>query len=114
MNVNRRMFFVLICVLSFSFSAIYGQKFLSVQIKGSERRSLQSSDTGRDYDLYIRVPSDRKSGKKYPVLYLLDGQREFKLLDSIHGGLFYDNYIPEMVIVGITYTGENPNYNELR
>lgn len=97
-----------------TFQTIFAQKYPPVVIKGSERRSLKSSETGRDYDLYIRVPSDLKSGKKYPILILLDGQWDFKLLDSIHGGLFYDKYIPEMVIVGITYSGENPNYDELR
>jgi predicted alpha/beta superfamily hydrolase len=90
------------------------EKFPNVVIKGSEIRTLKSKETGRDYDLYIRVPGDLKSGKKYPVLYLLDGQWDFKLLDSIHGGLFYDKFIPEMVIVGITYSGENPNYDSLR
>jgi len=89
-------------------------KYPSVQIRGSEVRSLQSKDTGRNYDLYIRVPGDLKSGKKYPVLYLLDGQWDFKLLDSIHGGLVYDKFIPEMVIVGITYSGEKADYDALR
>ena len=90
------------------------QKFPEVVIRGSEIRNLKSTETGRNYDLYIRVPGDLKSGKKYPVLYLLDGQWDFKLLDSIHGGLFYDKMIPEMVIVGITYSGDNANYDSLR
>jgi predicted alpha/beta superfamily hydrolase len=51
---------------------------------------------------------------KYPVLYVLDGQWDFKLLDSIYGGLLYDKFIPEMIIVGITYSGDNPNYDALR
>lgn len=92
----------------------YPIKYPPVTIKGSEIRSLKSKETGRNYDLYIRVPSDMSGAKKYPVLYLLDGQWDFKLLDSIHGGLFYDKYIPEMVIVGITYSGENPDYGLLR
>jgi predicted alpha/beta superfamily hydrolase len=97
-----------------SYLNLFAQKYPPVIIRGSEVRSLKSKDTGRDYDLYIRVPGDLKSGKKYPVLYLLDGQWDFKLLDSIHGGLFYDKYIPEMVIVGITYSGEKANYDALR
>lgn len=97
-----------------SFISAFAQKYSPVVIKGSEVRSMKSKDTGRDYDLYIRKPSDMSGAKKYPVLYLLDGQWDFKLLDSIHGGLFYDKYIPEMVIVGITYSGENPDYGLLR
>lgn len=103
-------------ILLIAVCSSFGQKrnFLNVVIKGSEIRTLESKETGRNYDLYVRVPGDLKSGKKYPVLYLLDGQWDFKLLDSIHGGLFYDKFIPEMVIVGITYSGENPNYDSLR
>jgi predicted alpha/beta superfamily hydrolase len=45
---------------------------------------------------------------------VLDGQWDFKLLDSIYGGLYYDGFVPEMIIVGITYSGNNPDYGALR
>jgi hypothetical protein len=72
--------------------------------------------TGRDNDLYIHLPSDygRETTKKYPVLYILDGQWDFKLMDSVLGGLVYDKFAPEMILVGITYSGENPDYDGLR
>ncbi len=87
-----------------------------VSIPGSEIRQLHSNDTGRDYDLYIRLPNDYEKYPKvkYPVLYLLDAQWDFKMLDSIYGSLEYDDFIPEMIIVGITYTGEKPDYESLR
>lgn len=92
------------------------QAFPRVSLPSSEVRQLHSEATGRDYDLYIRLPGDYDKFPlvKYPVLYLLDGQWDFKMLDSIYGGLEYDNFVPEMIIVGITYTGENPDYNTLR
>jgi len=42
-------------------------------------------------DLYIHLPTDydRNQTKKYPVLYILDGQWDFKLMDSVLGGLVY-------------------------
>lgn len=88
----------------------------TVTLPGSEVRQLKSAETGRSYDIYIRLPADyaKDKKKKYPVLYLLDGHWDFKLLDSIYGGLYYDGYVPEMIIVGITYSGENPNYESLR
>ncbi len=88
----------------------------SVTIAGSQVRTLKSSATGRNYDLYIHVPGDSARNKetKYPVLYLLDGQWDFKLLDSVLGGLHYDKFVPDMIIVGITYSGANPNYDSLR
>ena len=91
-----------------------GQSFPPVVIKGSETRTLKSEETGRNYDLYIRRAGSAAPGKKVPVLYLLDGQWDFKLLDSVWGGLYYDKFVPDIVIVGITYSGENPNFDELR
>lgn len=82
----------------------------------TERRQLKSLATGRDYDIYVRLPDQyaREQGKKYPVLYVLDGQWDFKLLDSIQSGLLYDKFVPEMIIVGITYSGEDADYGALR
>lgn len=87
-----------------------------VTLPGTEVRQLISSNTGRSYDIYIRLPVGYESGqeKQYPVLYVLDGQWDFKLLDSIYGGLYYDEFVPEMIIVGITYSGVEPNYDALR
>jgi predicted alpha/beta superfamily hydrolase len=87
-----------------------------VTIPGSELRTMKSTSTSRTYDLYIRKPADfeRSKDKKYPVLYLLDGQWDFKLLDSVIGGLFYDKWMPDIVVVGITYSGDHPDYDALR
>ena len=35
-------------------------------------------------------------------------------MDSILGGLVYDKFAPEMILVGITYSGENADYDGLR
>ena len=115
MKTNRANLFSLTVILLFLVSGISAQteKFPGVVIPGSHVRTLKSNDTGRVYDLYFQLP-DLKSGKKYPVLFVLDGQWDFKLLDSVYGGLHYDKFVPEMIIVGITYAGKNPNYNKLR
>lgn len=92
------------------------QTFPKVTIGGSQLRTMKSASTGRNYDLYIHLPSDydKNTAKKYPVLYILDGQWDFKLMDSVLGGLVYDKFVPEIIMVGIAYSGENPDYNELR
>ncbi|MBV8936589.1 MAG: alpha/beta hydrolase [Alphaproteobacteria bacterium] len=79
-------------------------------------RTLKSSATGRDYDIYIYFPEGyaTSQGKKLPALYVLDGQWDFKLLASVYGGLFYDKFVPEMLVVGVTYSGASPNYDALR
>lgn len=88
----------------------------AVTIGGSEVRTMKSASTGRMYDLYIRKPADyeKNKDKKYSVLYLLDGQWDFKLLDSVIGGLVYDKWMPDIVVVGITYSGDHPDYDTLR
>jgi hypothetical protein len=89
--------------------------FVNVSIPNSQVRQLESSATGRNYDIYVLLPVDyAQNQKKYPVLYLLDGQWDFKLLDSIYGGLLYDEFVPEMIIAGITYSGEDADYGALR
>lgn len=87
-----------------------------VSLPGTEIRQLSSAETGRDYDIYIRPPEkyNPDQNKKYPVLYVLDGQWDFKLLDSIYGGLHYDGYVPELFIVSITYSGDHADYESLR
>jgi predicted alpha/beta superfamily hydrolase len=92
------------------------QILLPVTLPGSEMRTMKSTSTGRDYDLYIHIPAsyDHDKNKKYPVLYILDGQWDFKLMDSVLGGLVYDKFVPEMILVGITYSGANADYNGLR
>lgn len=86
------------------------------EMKGSLVRELHSDLTGKDYELLIGVPPsfDEDPGRRYPVLYLLDGQWDYKLLDSVAGGLRYDGVMPEMVIVGLSYAGEDPDYDALR
>src|SRR5690349_7363260 len=73
-----------------------------VSMPNTEVRQLNSSATGRDYDIYVRLPDQyaQDKAKKYPVLYLLHGQWDFKMLDSIQSGLLYDKFVPEMIIVG--------------
>lgn len=105
-------------LLAPSIAAAQGKTGLvpSVPIGGSELRSLQSRSTGRDYDLYVLLPGGyaQNASKRYPVVYVLDGQWDFKLMASVSGGLVYDKFVPEMIIVGITYSGAKANYDSLR
>jgi hypothetical protein len=90
--------------------------FPAVALPGTQLRQLTSAATGRSYDIYVSTPPDyaRSPAARYPVLYVLDGQWDFKLLLSIQGGLFYDRFTPPIIIVGITYSGANANYDSLR
>lgn len=68
-----------------------------------------------DFYLYISFPDDYdKSDKKYPVLYLLDGDVAFGMAASIARYLQFGNTIPELVIVGIGYGALKKNEGNMR
>jgi predicted alpha/beta superfamily hydrolase len=87
-----------------------------VNIPGSEVRKITSTIVaGQEYELQILLPGGYKnSNKKYPVVYLMDSQWDFPLVKSIYGQQYYDGFIPEMIIVGVTWGGINPNPDSLR
>ncbi|HMU46703.1 MAG TPA: alpha/beta hydrolase-fold protein [Chitinophagaceae bacterium] len=87
-----------------------------VDIPGSEVRKITSSIvTGQEYELQILLPSGYSvSEKKYPVVYLMDSQWDFPLVKSIYGQQYYDGFIPELIVVGVTWGGVNPNPDSLR
>ncbi|MBX2814006.1 MAG: prolyl oligopeptidase family serine peptidase [Myxococcales bacterium] len=85
-------------------------------IKNSEVTRLHSEETGRDYRLIVGLPPSfhQQPKRQYPVLYILDGQWDFPLINALVGGLVYDKVVPEFVLVGIAYGGTDPNYDHLR
>ncbi len=87
-----------------------------VTMDNSQIHSLTSSETGKEYDIITGTPWSYQGepGKKYPVIYMLDGQWDFTKLNSMYGALYYDKAIPEFIIVGISYGGKDPDYSALR
>lgn len=82
----------------------------------TELRELPVSANGRQYLLYIGLPSSYASQptRQYPTLYALDGYWDFSLMMTVTGLLRVDNAAPEVIVVGIGYAGANPDYNALR
>ncbi len=105
---------IVLLLTAFTMNA-YSQ-FPRVDIPGSEVRKITSSIVaGQEYELQILLPGNFKnSNKKYPVVYLMDSQWDFPLVKSIYGEHYYDGFIPEMIIVGVTWGGVNPNPDSLR
>ena len=75
---------------------------------------LESRSVGRPYHVYVRLPEgyDPAAAKRYPVVYLLDGDSLFPLLAPTHVFLTYDEKLPEAVIVGIAYGGFDATTNK--
>ena len=86
-----------------------------VEMPGTHLLTVHSSIVGRDYDLYVGFPRHyADTTRRFPVVYILDGQWDFQLVNAINGGQYYDGFIPEVILVGITWGGEHPNYDSLR
>ncbi|MBD0284577.1 MAG: alpha/beta hydrolase-fold protein [Bacteroidota bacterium] len=108
----RNLFTIILAVIS-----LWGYaQFPKVEIPGSQVRKITSSIVpNQEYVLQIMLPSGyESSNKKYPVLYLQDSQWDFPLVTALYGQQYYDGFIPEVMIVGITWGGTKPNPDSLR
>ena len=86
-----------------------------VEILGTQLQHLNSAIVGQEYDLYVNLPRGyRDTTKTFPVIFLVDGQWDFPLVQAIFGEQYYDGFVPAAIMVGITWGGVNPNYDSLR
>jgi predicted alpha/beta superfamily hydrolase len=85
-------------------------------IPGSEVRVLPVNAAGRHYQLSVGLPASYadETSRRYPVVYVTDGYWDFEKLDAIRGALVFDKVVPEFIIVGLGYAGENLDYGTLR
>lgn len=75
---------------------------------------LASKETGLTYHIYVRHPQGYAddTAKRYPIIYLLDGDSAFPLLAAQHLFLTIDDKLPEAIVVGIAYGGFDPKVNK--
>ena len=107
---------ILLTLLVINVLSANAQHYPPVTIPGSEVRKITSSIVGgQEYELQILLPSGYEgSNKKYPVVYLMDSQWDFPVVKSIYGQQYFDGFIPELIVVGVTWGGKNPNPDSLR
>lgn len=76
--------------------------------------ALVAPQNGRRYDIHVRFPDgyDPAAQRRYPTVYLLDGDSLFPLLAPTHLFLTYDESLPEAIIVGIAYGGFGREINK--
>src|SRR3569832_1554584 len=74
-------------------------------IPRSEVRTLPVNAAGRQYALFVGLPVSYATnpGKRYPVVYVTDGNRDIQKITAIPGPLVYDKYAPEFITVGMGY-----------
>lgn len=107
-----RVLFVAWCVTSAA--AGDGPARQSVPIPNASMMHISSAE-GRPYDIYVHLPRNyADTTRRFPVLYLLDAQWDFPLVTAVYGEQYYDGFIPDAITVGVTWGGENPDYDALR
>jgi predicted alpha/beta superfamily hydrolase len=88
---------------------------VQMSIADSHVRVLQSDIVKQEYQLLVKLPAGYgQSDNTYPVIYFLDAQWDFPLMVSTHGQSYYDGFVPNAILVGIQWGGENPDPNVLR
>ena len=75
---------------------------------------IAAKATGRTYQIHVRLPQDYAAdpAKRYPVVYVLDGDSLFPILAATHLFLTIDDKLPEAIVVGIAYGGFDPAINK--
>lgn len=112
---NLILLFLFSTLFSYEASADHMAKSKKFELPYTHRITL-SSPAGVPYELVISLPASYQHSptKKYPVLYYTDAYWDAPLLISIYLDLTFDRAIPEFIMVGLSYSGENLNYPTLR
>jgi predicted alpha/beta superfamily hydrolase len=74
---------------------------------------ITSKAVGRPYHIYVRLPESygTEPQRRYPIVYLLDGDSLYPMLAVQHLFLGYDENLPEAIVVGIAYGSFHPSGN---
>lgn len=105
---------IAVIITSTSFAQIKNAaRYPPVELKGTQLIKFRSGINNQDYEIYIELPASYRdsSNKRYPVLYVLDGQWFFPTIIEMRESMLYEGYLPEMIVVGI---GWPDNYHANR
>lgn len=76
------------------------------KVPNTQVREIQSKANNAVYRLFIATPADyATSGKKYPVVYMLDADYSFALTRNVVQHFVERGKLPEMILVAIAYPG---------
>lgn len=90
--------------IQFSISSQAAEDIKKYEIENTEVKSLKSSRNGKEYELYIQLPSSyHTSASSFPVIFLNDTPFSFPIASGVVG-LLGGNDIGEVILVGISYS----------
>ncbi|ANQ51732.1 esterase [Flammeovirga sp. MY04] len=75
----------------------------SEQFQNRTEDSIFSKTLNESRDFWVRLPDNfqRENGRKYPVIYLMDGFSLESTLEAVYGN-YWGHYLPHMILVGIS------------
>lgn len=114
--LSRSLIFLLAWLASLVSQGTAAESQQHFPLKNTHLIQLTAKNTGVAYELVITLPSSYASSpdKDYPVLYYVDAYWDAPLVNAVYGGLVYDAFAPEFIMVGLSYPGENVNYDQER
>jgi predicted alpha/beta superfamily hydrolase len=76
--------------------------------------AIDSKAVGRRFHIYVRVPEEyaKAPERRWPVVYLLDGDSAFPMAAPEHLFLHYDEGVEDAIVVGIAYGSFDPTVNK--
>lgn len=77
------------------------------QITIGHMDSLKSDILGETRKIWVYLPMNYQEGKKYPVLYLLDGDGHFHSVTGLIKQLSRTLVLPEMIVIAIPNTNRS-------
>jgi predicted alpha/beta superfamily hydrolase len=101
-----------IITVAFFFFAIYDLQSQAIEthlkqvsLENTEQFSIKSKYVNNEnYVIQVGLPDGyARSGRSYPVLYVLDGDKSFGMTKGISDWLTFTNEIRNIVVVGISY-----------
>jgi predicted alpha/beta superfamily hydrolase len=95
---------LLILLIAMSSASIFGQKLEPKERITEPDHTINSEIMGKDYQLYISFPKNysTKDTISYPVLYVLDGEYSFPIIQGSMRFFSLGNEIEDVIIVGIS------------
>ncbi len=93
------------------------KKYQHIETKYTEIKQIVSAEVDDTFYVYIRLPKNyNESNKRFPVLYLLDGDISFNMATSVVRYLQFDKSVPDLIIVAPAYgtmmNDDEQNYRE--
>ena len=72
--------------------------------------TIESEINDHQYHVIVKVPAgySEQPTQYYPAVYLLDGGATFPMLGAYYHYLRFEDLVPDMIIVGISYGIERP------